>query len=84
MVRTVADEPRTVTFERREVDGRSHSTWEMTADVVDAEAPGEVTLTVHLHYGGSLWIPALDRVLAEEVRRGRSRLAELVRSSADT
>jgi hypothetical protein len=84
MVRTAADAPRTVRFERRELDGRSHAPWVMTAAVRDDGADGEVTLAMTLHYGGTLWVPALDRVLADEIRRGRSRLAALVETSAGT
>jgi Polyketide cyclase / dehydrase and lipid transport len=82
MVRSVADAPRTVRFERRELDGRSHSPWVMTAEVSDEHDGGDVTLSMSLHYGGTLWVPALDRVLADEIRRGRSRLAALVGTSA--
>jgi hypothetical protein len=32
------------------------------------------TLTMRLHYGGRLWMPALDRVLADEIERSRPRL----------
>jgi hypothetical protein len=85
MVRSEADAPHNVRFERRELDGRSHSSWVMTAAVSDADGDaGEVTLSMTLHYGGSLWVPALDRVLADEIRRGRSRLAALVETSAGT
>ena len=56
----------------------------MTAEVSEGAGVGEVTLSMRLHYGGTLWVPALDRVLADEIRRGRSRLAALVGTSADT
>jgi hypothetical protein len=84
MVRTEADAPHRVRFERRELDGRSHSPWVMTAEVSEAVGDGDVTLSMSLHYGGTLWVPALDRVLADEIRRGRSRLAALVGTSAGT
>ena len=32
------------------------------------------TLTMRLHYGGRLWMPALDRLLADEIERSRPRL----------
>jgi hypothetical protein len=35
-------------------------------------------LTVSLSYGGSLWVPMLDRILADEITRSRSRLARVV------
>jgi hypothetical protein len=81
IVRAEVDASRFVRFERRELDGRRHSEWVMTAEIDPSGT--SVTLTVRLHYGGSLWIPALDRLLADEIRRGRSRLAALVASSAD-
>jgi hypothetical protein len=56
----------------------------MTAAVRDDGDDGEDTLSMNLHYGGTLWVPALDRVLADEIRRGRSRLAALVETSAGT
>jgi hypothetical protein len=70
MVRTV-DEPRHVRFERRELDGRSHSPW-----VLDATLGGDgpVVLRMRLHYGGSLWVPVLDRLLSDEIERSRPRL----------
>ena len=33
-------------------------------------------LTMELHYGGSLWMPMLDRLLADEIERSRARLLE--------
>jgi len=29
---------------------------------------------MRLHYGGSLWVPMLDRVLRDEIERSRPRL----------
>lgn len=82
MVRTVAEEPRHVRFERRELDGRQHSAWvlEGTIDAGSGEA-GSTALTMRLHYGGSLWVPMLDRLLRDEIERSRPRLvAEAQRS----
>jgi hypothetical protein len=31
-----------------------------------------------LHYGGALWGPVLERLLADEIERGRARLLALV------
>ena len=67
-----------VRFERREVGGRSHSPWVLTVDVGPAEAGAGSTLTMGLHYGGSLWGSVLDRVLADAVARGRSRLPQVI------
>jgi hypothetical protein len=37
------------------------------------------TLTMHLHYGGSLWTGGvLERVLADQITSGRERLREIV------
>ena len=35
---------------------------------------------MHLHYGGSLWVPMLDRLLADEIERSRPRLLGLLGS----
>jgi hypothetical protein len=69
-----------VRFERREVGDRSHSPWVLTAEVASS-AVGDgtgSTLTMRLHYGGSLWGGVLDRVLADAVDRGRSRLPQVI------
>jgi len=78
MVRTVRDtETFTVTFERDQADGRNHSPWLLRATIV--EQGGTSTLTMQLHYGGSLWTGgALERVLAEQITSGRERLLQLV------
>lgn len=82
MVRTI-DSPSELCFERRELDGRSHSTWRLHATIEEIDAASSSDgagsrLTMRLHYGGSLWIPVLDRLLAEEIRRSRTRLIELL------
>jgi len=74
MVRTVHEPDRHARFERREHDGRQHSAWVLDA-TVSPGADGS-TLTMRLHYGGRLWMPALDRLLAEEIERSRPRLLE--------
>jgi Polyketide cyclase / dehydrase and lipid transport len=78
MVRTLRDpDGFAVTFERQQADGRNHSPWVLSATIV--EHAGLSTLTMHLHYGGSLWTGgALERVLAEQITSGRERLRELV------
>lgn len=81
MVRTVHDTPALAVFERRELDGRSHSDWVMRAHVIPGEA-GTTTLTMELHYGGAMWMPMLDRVLADEIERSRPRLLDVVRARA--
>jgi Polyketide cyclase / dehydrase and lipid transport len=78
MVRTVRDpEKFAVTFERHQADGKNHSPWVLDATIV--EDAGTSTLTMHLHYGGSLWTGGvLERVLAEQITSGRERLLQLV------
>lgn len=97
MVRTLCEEPSHVRFERRDLDGRSHSDWVLDATVHDAtvtdvldergrgSGPGPSptsTLEMRLHYGGSLWVPMLDRLLADEIRSSRTRLIALVGSGS--
>jgi len=71
MVRT-QHEGRHARFERVEHDGRQHAPWVLDADI--AEVDGASRLTMRLHYGGRLWMPALDRLLADEIERSRPRL----------
>jgi hypothetical protein len=43
------------------------------------ERDGLSTLTMRLHYGGSLWTGGvLEKVLAEQITSGRERLLQLV------
>jgi hypothetical protein len=72
MVRTATDGGRHARFERREHDGRQHSEWVLDARI-DETADGS-RLTMGLHYGGRLWMPVLDRLLADEIERSRPRL----------
>ena len=76
MVRVAHDPPTSVRFERREQDGRSHSPWVLDAAVEAAD--GGSRLTMHLHYGGGLFGPVLDRLLGDEIERSRPRLLELL------
>lgn len=77
MVRSESQSPSLVRFERRERDGRPHAPWVLTATITSSG--GSSTLTMHLHYGGSLFTGGiLERVLGEQIERGRSRLAALV------
>jgi len=71
MVRTQRTTDRAV-FERREADGKNHSPWVLDATVT---ATGEGSrLVMHLHYGGSLWGPVLERMLGDEIEESRPRL----------
>jgi hypothetical protein len=76
MVRTVADEPHAVTFERRETDGQTHSPWVLRA-VID-ERDGGSHLSMSLHYGGGLFEPIVERLLSREIDEARRRLAALI------
>lgn len=83
MVRTVHrppvdGEPGLAVFERRETDGRDHATWRLTA-TVEGSGTGS-RLVMDLHYGGSLWVPLLDRLLTSEIEASRRRLRALVES----
>ena len=84
MVRAECRPPKLVRFERQERDGKSHSDWVLTGEVeVDGGPDGNeppTMLTMHVHYGGAMWLPLLDRVLAEEIRRGGRRLAARLRT----
>jgi hypothetical protein len=37
---------------------------------------------MQLHYGGSMWMPMLDRLLADEIERSRTRLLAAVRDAS--
>jgi hypothetical protein len=68
-------------FERRERDNRSHSPWLLEATVTDGTNGGS-RLTMHLHYGGGLWGPLVERLLSDEIERSRPRLLALLDGSA--
>ena len=74
MVRTVHEPDRHARFERVEHDGRDHAAWVLDASIAGGD--GTSTLTMRLHYGGRLWMPALDRLLADEIERSRPRLLD--------
>ncbi len=72
MTRTAHEAPGHARFERAERDGRQHSAWVLDVRV-DPTGAGS-RLRMSLHYGGRLWMPMLDRVLAEVIERSRPRL----------
>ena len=74
MVRTVHEPDRHARFERVEHDGRDHAAWVLDASIAGGD--GTSTLTMRLHYGGRLWMPALDRLLADEIEPSRPRLLD--------
>lgn len=87
MVRTALGDDGTVRFERAETDGRSHSAWVLSAEVRPAapdgpDGPEGSQLVMRLHYGGSMWMPLLDRLLADEIERSRPRLVQVVGGAA--
>jgi hypothetical protein len=66
-----------VRFERVQPDERDHAAWVMTASTDPVGT--DTRVLVELEYGGSLWTGGLlERVLEEEVRRGRESLRRLV------
>ena len=78
MVRKVHEPYRLVEFERAEVDGRQHARWALRVDVEPTD-DGSSVVTMHLAYDGALWTGGLlDRVLDDEIRRGRAGLTALV------
>lgn len=77
MARTESVADRLAVFERAEVDGREHARWALRCELTNVGAGTLVTM--HLSYDGRLWTAGiLERVLDEEVRRGRAGLVELV------
>ena len=76
MVRTRHDVGHSVRFERRELDGRQHSAWELDATVVPTDEGAR--LEMRLHYGGSFGGSLLERMLRDEIERSRPRLLALV------
>jgi len=73
---TIVDE--LAVFEREEVDGREHARWELRVELTPVEE--DVTrVTMHLAYDGRLWTGGvLEKVLDDQVRRGRDGLVALV------
>lgn len=82
MHRTVHDTAARAGWCRRaEADGKRHRTWVLSAEV--GRRDGCSTLDMHLHYGSTLWTGGvLERVLADQIRNGRDRLATLVSAEA--
>jgi hypothetical protein len=77
MVRTVFEPDRRVRFERIQDDDRDHAAWILGATV--AAAPGGATLATELTYSGNLWgSSVLQRVLDDEIRRGKDALRAVV------
>lgn len=78
MVRCVREPDRCVEFEREELDDRHHARWSLRVDL-EPTTNDRTLVTMHLAYDGALWTGGLlDRVLDEEIRRGRVGLTALV------
>ncbi len=78
MTRTTHDFGVAAEFERAEVDGRDHARWALRAELQQL-TNGATEVTMHLAYYGDLWGGALlERVLEQEIKRGRAGLAALV------
>jgi hypothetical protein len=77
MVRTVHQPPHRARFERIQDDDRDHAEWILTATV--EEVDGGATLVTDLLYTGRLWgSGALQRVLDDEIGRGKEALRQIV------
>lgn len=73
MTRDLHEAPTRVRYVRRETDGRRHSPWRLTAQVAPSQSGGS-HLEMSLYYGGSLWVPMIERLLRDEIERSRPRL----------
>lgn len=98
MERVECIEEQLVVFERSETDGRDHAGWHLRVELapappdahrarageqVDEHVDVATTVTMHLAYDGRLWTGGvLNKVLDDQIRRGRLGLIELV--SAET
>ncbi|MFA9564013.1 MAG: SRPBCC family protein [Acidimicrobiales bacterium] len=76
MLRTVHEPTEWVRFERREIDGRQHSSWVLDTTVGDA--PGGSQVTMSLRYDGSMWSGLLDAVLGSQIETAIPRLQQHV------
>lgn len=80
MVRVAVETDRSVRFERVQPDERDHANWIL--DVALDEHDGGTQVTMQLAYTGDLWTGGvLQRVLDDEIRRGREGLRRAVASS---
>jgi hypothetical protein len=77
MVRTAAEAPRSLRFERAELDDRAHSAWILAA-AIEPTASASSRLTMQLHYGGVIRLPFVELALREEIRMAGPRLQRLI------
>lgn len=75
MVRAHSDAPRTLRYDRAEVDGRSHSAWSLEAAIEGSE-PSAVR--VDLRYEGALWSAPLEAILKGQATDAVPRLQALI------
>ena len=68
-----------VVFDRNEVDGRSHSQWQLEALVSPDGSGSRVDVT--LRYSGALFGPVVEAALRHYVAEGRERLAVMATST---
>jgi len=68
-----------VVFNRSEVDGRSHSQWQLEALVSPDGSGSRVDVT--LRYSGALFGPVVEAALRHYVAEGRARLAAMATST---
>jgi hypothetical protein len=88
MIRVEQPDPLHIRFERHETDGRSHGQWVLEANLSSGIMSSGMTspqsgtrLFITLNYEGSLWSSVVERVLADEVERSKSRLRDLLLSN---
>ena len=79
MVRIEHQPPTGARFVRQERDGRDHARWELAVEVTPA--PRGSRLTMELSYSGSLWGPALHRLINAEIESAKPRLVALATGS---
>ncbi len=63
-----------VRFERRELDGRTHSDWLLTGHALADGGDISTAVSVRIHYGGAGRIPGVELLLRQEVRGAGDRL----------
>ena len=79
MVRVEHRPPRQARFARRELDGREHARWDLSVEVSPTAAGSH--LAMDLSYSGSLWGPALHRLISAEIAAAEPRLVALAEGS---
>lgn len=75
MVRTIWEPDRAIRYERVEVDDPDRAAWVLGVEIAPDGAGSVVTM--HLHYSGDMWNSRLlNRILADEIDRGRAGLRD--------